>query len=69
MILVVYNPIIGASLSEPRMNGKAIRELYIYGGHTVRPTVAPYHCTVAAHNVLHCKVCMIKTCAVSNTHA
>ena len=41
----------------------------VYGGTSVTRTSLHIHCTVAAHNVLHCKVCVLKTCVASNTHA
>ena len=56
--------LIGASLSEPHINGTAVREVYvcIYGTTVTR---APLHTfsTKAACNDFGCKVCVVKTTA------
>ena len=42
------------------------KQIFIFKQGTVGPL--HIHCTVAAHNVLHCKVCVIKTRAALNIH-
>ena len=52
--------ITGASLSEPHINRTAVRELCMVVRSYVSQS-APYHCTEAARNVIHCKICVLKT--------
>ena len=58
--------VIGASLSEPHIYDMAVRELYLYdGGSYICPLIII--CTEAACNILHWKVCVLKT-SVCNVH-
>ena len=65
--LYTSSTIIGASLSEPHINGTSMRAVFIciiyYYGTTI--IHAPLHIlsTKAACNVFGCKVCVVKTTA------
>ena len=66
-VLLIIQLLIGASLSEPHIAKPYGCARIVYCGLWYVCRSTPYHCTEAARNVLHCKVCVLKIC-VYNVH-